>query len=57
MNILGISAIDKDSTVTLMEDDRITYAIAEERLSRIKMHEGFPYKALESVINLSEIPP
>jgi len=55
--VLGISAIDQDSTVTLIEDNRIRYAIAEERLSRIKMHEGFPYKSLEMVLNRTNILP
>jgi carbamoyltransferase len=55
--ILGISAIDQDSTVTLIEDGKIKYAIAEERLSRIKMHEGFPYKSLEMILNRSGISP
>ena len=57
MNILGISAIDKDSTVTLLDGNEIKYAIAEERFSRIKMHEGFPYKALETVLDLAKITP
>ncbi|MHC4269628.1 MAG: carbamoyltransferase C-terminal domain-containing protein [Planctomycetota bacterium] len=57
MIILGISALDKDSTVTLLDGNKIKYAIAEERFSRIKMHEGFPYKALETVFNLAKISP
>ena len=34
MKVLGISPLDKDSTVTIVEDGRITYAAAEERFTR-----------------------
>jgi carbamoyltransferase len=55
MIILGISPLDKDATVTLMIDGRITHAIAEERLSRQKMHAGFPYQALAMTLKLAGI--
>lgn len=51
MRILGISPLDKDSTVCLVEDGRVISAIAEERLSRQKMHSGFPYLALEEIFH------
>src|SRR5579871_3749183 len=47
MKVLGISPLDKDSTVTLVEDGRIVYAAAEERFSRVKLQDGFPWLALE----------
>src|SRR5215467_9627180 len=31
MKVLGISPLDKDSTVTVVDDGRITYAAAEEQ--------------------------
>ena len=47
MRILGISPLDKDSTVSLMEDGRVVFACGEERLSRVKLQDGFPTRALE----------
>lgn len=55
MIVLGISPLDKDSTVTLMVDGKVKYAIAEERLSRRKMHTGFPHRALAMTLNLAGI--
>lgn len=57
MNVLGISPLDKDATVTLMVDGRVTHAVAEERLSRQKMHDGFPNQALQMVLDLARITP
>jgi carbamoyltransferase len=48
MKVLGISPLDKDSTVTIVEDGVITYAAAEERFSRVKLQDGFPWRALEN---------
>ena len=47
MKVLGLSPLDKDSTVTIVEDGRITYAAAEERFTRVKLQSGFPWQALE----------
>ena len=55
MIVLGISPLDKDATVTLMVDGRIDQAIAEERLSRRKMHSGFPHQALAMVMQRAGI--
>ena len=41
MKVLGLSPLDKDSTVTLIEDGAITYAAAEERFTRVKLQDGF----------------
>ena len=49
--------MDKDATVALMADGRVTHAVAEERLSRQKMHAGFPYQALEMVLDLAGLAP
>lgn len=57
MNILGLSPLDKDATVTLMVDGRVVAAVAEERLSRQKMHSGFPYHALEAVLRMARLHP
>jgi carbamoyltransferase len=55
MIVLGLSPLDKDATVTLMIDGRVVAAVAEERLSRQKMHAGFPYGALETVLSQAGI--
>ena len=47
MKVLGISPLDKDSTITLVEDGRITYAAAEERFTRVKLQDGFPWQAMQ----------
>jgi FAD/FMN-containing dehydrogenase len=51
MIVLGISPLDKDATVTLMRDGRVVAAVAEERLSRVKMHAGFPREAITMVLD------
>lgn len=53
MKVLGISPLDKDSTVTLVEDGVITYAAAEERFSRVKLQDGFPWRALENALEVT----
>ena len=55
MKIVGISPLDKDSTVCLIIDGIVVAAIAEERLSRVKMHAGFPYKALEQLLSMYDL--
>jgi len=50
MKVLGISPLDKDSTVTLVEDGVITYAAAEERFTRVKLQDGFPWRSLEDAM-------
>ena len=47
MNVIGISPLDKDSTVSFMEDGKVIFACAEERLSRNKLQGGFPSLAME----------
>src|SRR3989344_1484970 len=42
MNILGITALTHDSGVSLVRNNKLDISINEERLSRIKMHAGFP---------------
>ena len=42
MKVIGLSPLDKDSTVTMVEDGEITYAAGEERFTRVKLQDGFP---------------
>jgi carbamoyltransferase len=53
---LGLSPLDKDATACLYVDGRWT-AIAEERLSRIKLHAGFPQRAVAELLRCSGIRP
>src|SRR6185369_4046897 len=46
MKVIGLSPLDKDSTVTIVEDGEITYAAAEERFTRVKLQDGIPWRAL-----------
>lgn len=50
MKILGISPLDKDATVSIVEDGKILYAAGEERFTRVKQQGGFPHKALENAL-------
>ncbi len=46
MRVLGISPLDKDATVSFVEDGRVVFACAEERLTRVKLQDGFPSRAV-----------
>src|SRR5215210_6125495 len=46
MRVLGISPLDRDATASFLEDGRILFACAEERLSRVKLQDGFPHRAV-----------
>ncbi len=50
MMVLGISPLDKDATVSLVEDGKVLFAAAEERYSRKKQHAGFPAAALDHAL-------
>lgn len=50
MNILGISSLDTDCSASLVVDGEIRDAIAEERLSRVKLHAGFPTKSIDMIM-------
>jgi carbamoyltransferase len=57
MKVLGISPLDKDSTVTLMEDGRVLYAAGEERFTRTKLQDGFPLQALQDALETTGTSP
>src|SRR5689334_11038602 len=50
MKVLGLSPLDKDSTVSLMDDGRMLYAAAEERFTRVKLQSGSPWQALDNAL-------
>ena len=47
MRVLGISPLDKDATASFVEDGKVVFACAEERLSRVKLQDGFPHRAIQ----------
>ena len=47
MRVIGISPLDKDSNVSFLEDGRVVFACGEERLTRVKLQNGFPDRALK----------
>ena len=49
MKILGINYLS-ESSVALIENGKIKYAISEERLNRIKNWWGNPFKAIKFVL-------
>jgi len=51
MKVLGISPLDKDSTVSIVEDGHVLFAAGEERFSRNKQQSGFPRLALEKALS------
>lgn len=53
MRVLGISPLDKDSTVTIVEDGRLLFAAAEERFTRVKLQDGFPWEALQTALDVT----
>jgi carbamoyltransferase len=55
MKVLGLSPLDKDSTVTLIEDGVITFAAGEERFSRVKLQDGFPWLALQAAFDATGV--
>ena len=53
MYVLGISEIDNDAGAVLLKDSSVICGINEERLSRIKRHEGFPHLSIEWILEYS----
>lgn len=57
MRVVGISPLDKNTYVCLMEDGKIIAAMGEERFSRQKMHAGFPHLALQELFTRYQLTP
>lgn len=51
MKVLGISPLDKDATVSIVEDGKILFAAGEERFTRTKQQDGFPAKAIQAALD------
>jgi carbamoyltransferase len=50
MKVIGISPLDKDVNVSIVEDGMVLFAAGEERFSRVKQQDGFPIRALENAL-------
>lgn len=48
---LGICAFYHDSAVAILQDDKIIFALQEERLSRKKADSNFPTLAIKASLN------
>jgi carbamoyltransferase len=48
MIVLGISPLDKDSTVSIVVDGKVVFAAGEERFTRNKLQDGFPTESLQA---------
>jgi carbamoyltransferase len=48
MIVLGISPLDKDSTVSIVVDGKLVFAAEEERFTRNKLQDGFPTESLQA---------
>lgn len=55
MIALGLSPLDKDSNVTLMENGRVLFAAGEERFTRNKLQDGFPAQALQAALDYCKV--
>lgn len=55
MIVLGISPLDKEATVSLVQDGEVLFAAAEERFSRVKLQDGFPALALHHALEYTGI--
>jgi carbamoyltransferase len=53
MRVLGLSPLDKDSTVTIVDDGKIIFAAGEERFTRVKLQDGFPWQALQAAFDVT----
>lgn len=55
MIILGVNAYHPDSSAAIFKDNRIEYAIEEERLNRIKHWGGFPEKSIQKCLEFTNL--
>ena len=55
MNILGISCYYHDSAASIVKDGKVLAAVEEERFSRKKFDDDFPYQAIEYCLKESKL--
>jgi carbamoyltransferase len=51
MLILGLNMFHADASAAIVQDGEVVFAIAEERLNRVKHYAGFPTMAIEACLN------
>src|SRR5438132_7420827 len=51
MLILGLNMFHADASAAIIQDGEITFAVAEERLNRIKHYAGFPALAIKACLD------
>jgi carbamoyltransferase len=57
MNILGISYSIHESAACLVQDGKLVFACAEERLSKVKQDASFPVLAIRAALDFAGIKP
>jgi len=57
MKILGIIDGQHDSGACILDNDTLTAAVSEERITRIKLDGGFPYKSIEECFRIAKLKP
>src|SRR3990170_7605659 len=55
MIVLGISPLDKDSTVSIVKNGKVLFTAGEERFTRNKLQDGFPAEALQAGLDYTGI--
>jgi len=51
MLILGLNIFHADSSAALLQDGEVVFAVAEERLNRVKHYAGFPTLAIQACLD------
>jgi carbamoyltransferase len=51
MLILGLNMFHADASAAIVQDGEVVFAVAEERLNRIKHYAGFPALAIQACLN------
>ena len=55
MLILGLNMFHADASAALVQDGEVVFAIAEERLNRIKHYAGFPSLAIKACLDFTGV--
>ncbi|MGH9538078.1 MAG: carbamoyltransferase family protein [Terriglobales bacterium] len=55
MLILGLNMFHADASAAIVQDGKVVYAIAEERLNRIKHYAGFPALAVKACMDAAGV--
>src|SRR5258707_15394852 len=50
MLILGLNMFHADASAAIVQDGKVLFAIAEERLNRVKHYAGFPALAIQACL-------